>query len=195
MRWLLCKGERCENRCLHRARCPALLLLTSRPWRRALLHLQVVSLMPETSLRVHLAMLEQSLLPLAGTPAAPRLCAEGGKRGRSEARPAPLRAPDGRVSPLLGRSPSAGTTAAPPGRRGCCWISGTQTGRPRKGRWSDLFLPRINTRTRKSIRRVEAPPRKGECEKAGPKVLGPVFSGGGLSRAPDQRLSGCVVFA
>lgn len=67
------------------------------------------------------------------------------------------------MSPSPGLSPNAGTTGAPPGRRGCLWTSRTKTGMPRKGSWSCLFLPQIETLIRKRIRQLEAP--------AGPAIL------------------------
>lgn len=95
----------------------------------------------------------------------------------------------GAGSPLLGLSPSAGTTARPPSRRGCSLISGMKTGMPTRGSWSCLFLPHSKILIRKRIR-LKAPPgsaipRTGECEKAGIPGTGAGLSERRLSLAPD----------
>lgn len=162
------------------------------PGHPVFLHLQVVSLVSETSLSVHLEMLELGRLSL-------RL---DGRGAQAACRGQRRRPPAGRAgcpvhghwglragSPLLGLSPSAGTTARPPSRRGCSLISGMKTGMPRRGSWSCLFLPQSKTLIRKRMR-LEAPPgsaipRTGECEKAGIPGTGAGLSGRRLSLAPD----------
>ena len=162
------------------------------PGHPVFLHLKGVSLVSETSLSVHLEMLELGhLSPRLDSGGAQAAC-RGQRRGPSAGRAGcPVHGGWGlrAGSPLLGLSPSAGTTARRPSRRGCGSISGTKAGRPRRGSWSCLFLPQSKTLIRRRIR-LEAPPgsaipTRGECEKAGVPGTGAGFSGRRLSLAPD----------
>lgn len=144
------------------------------PSHPSLLHLKVliVSLVSETSLSVHLEMLELDLIPPWVDGLGAQAACRGQKRGPSTGWTRCLMQGLGlRVGfPLLGRNPSAGNIARSPGGWGCNSISEMKTGTPRRGSWSCLFLPGIKTLIQKRVRKPEALagsaiPRRGEHER------------------------------